>query len=84
VFRRLQDGELAGDTVAAEGEEVEGEPLLVPAMRGGEIVATETIEQLRERTDSSLRSLPRYLRPPEPDRAYPVEISAALRPSGER
>ncbi len=84
VFRRLQGGELAGDTVAAEGEEVDGEPLLVPAMRGGEIVAIETIEQIRERVDSSLRSLPRYLRPPEPDRAYPVEISAALRPSGER
>jgi nicotinate phosphoribosyltransferase len=84
VFRRLADGELAGDTVAGEDEALDGEPLLVPVMRGGKIVATETLEQMRERADSSLRSLPRYLRPPEPESAYPVEISAKLRASAGR
>jgi hypothetical protein len=53
-------------------------------MRKGEIAASEALEQIRERTDSSLRSLPRYLRPPEPERAYPVEISEALRASAGR
>ena len=79
VFRRFENGKLAGDVVAAEDEAVEGEPLLVPFMEGGEIVRAETMEQMRDRTDASLRSLPEHLRPPEPaDSAYPVEISARL------
>jgi hypothetical protein len=53
-------------------------------MREGEIIAPETLEQIRERADSSLRLLPRYLRPPEPEGAYPVEISGALRASAGR
>ena len=81
VFRRFENGKLAGDVVAAEDEAVEGEPLLVPFMEGGEIVRAETMEQMRDRTDASLRSLPEHLRPPEPaDSEYPVEISARLRP----
>ena len=80
VFRRFENGKLAGDVVAAEDEAVEGEPLLVPFMEGGEIVRAETMEQMRDRTDASLRSLPEHLRPPEPaDSEYPVEISARLR-----
>ncbi len=84
VLRRFEGGEMAGDVVAAEGERVEGEPLLIPVMKAGEIVASETIEQMRERADSSLRTLPAYLRPPEPGRAYPVELSAKLRASAGR
>jgi len=34
VFRRFEDGKLAGDVVVAEDETVEGEPLLVPFMEG--------------------------------------------------
>jgi nicotinate phosphoribosyltransferase len=82
VFRRLRDGELAGDVVAGEDETTDGEPLLVPFMEGGEIVRSESMEQMRKRADASLRSLPDHLRPPEPaDRAYPVEISERLRAS---
>jgi len=81
VFRRFENGKLAADVVAAEDEAVEGEPLLVPFMEGGEIVRTETMEKMRDRTDASLRSLPEHLRPPEPaDSEYAVEISARLRP----
>ncbi len=81
VFRRFENGKLAGDIVAAEDEAVEGEPLLVPFMEGGEIVRAETMEQMRGRTDASLRSLPEHLRPLEPaDSEYSVEISARLRP----
>ena len=80
VFRRFENGKLAGDVVAAEDEAVEGEPLLVSFMEGGEIVRAETMEQMRDRTDASLRSLPEHLRPPEPaDSEYSVEISARLR-----
>jgi nicotinate phosphoribosyltransferase len=82
VFRRTEEGEIAGDLVAASDEEVDGEPLLVPFMEGGEIVRAETIEQLRDRADASLRSLPERLRPPEPAAGgYPVEVSARLRAS---
>jgi nicotinate phosphoribosyltransferase len=80
VFRRLSGGELAGDVVAAEGERIDGEPLLVPAMRDGEIVLSETMAQMRERSDASLRSLPKRLRQPEPGAdEYPVEMSERLR-----
>ncbi len=80
VFRRFEDGALAGDVVAAEDEAVEGEPLLVPFMEGGDIVRAETMEQMRDRADASLRSLPEHLRPPEPAGSeYTVEVSARLR-----
>lgn len=82
VFRRISDGTLAGDTVGAEGERIEGEPLLIPLMEGGEILREETIEQMQRRCGVSLRSLPEQLRPPEPTgAAYSVEISERLRAS---
>jgi nicotinate phosphoribosyltransferase len=82
VFRRLRDGELAGDMIAAAGETVEGEGVLIPFMESGEIVRTETMEQMRARAEASLRSLPEHLRPPEPAGSeYPVEISERLRSS---
>jgi nicotinate phosphoribosyltransferase len=83
VFRRLRDGVVAGDVVAAEGEAIEGEPMLVPFMEGGEIIRSESMDQMRERTLASLGSLPDRLRPPEPSEGeYPVEISERLRSSG--
>jgi nicotinate phosphoribosyltransferase len=80
VFRRVRDGELAGDVVAAEDESIEGEPILVSFMESGEIVQVESMEQMRARTEASLRSLPVHLRSPEPaGDGYPVEISERLR-----
>jgi nicotinate phosphoribosyltransferase len=80
VYRRLRGGEIDGDVVARADEEVDGEPLLVPFMQEGEIVRSETLEQIRERADSSLRSLPQRLRPPEPAQdGYSVAISERLR-----
>jgi nicotinate phosphoribosyltransferase len=84
IFRRLEEGELAGDTVAAEGESIDGEPLLVPFMKGGEMVREESMDQMRARTEASLRSLPEDMRPPEPSGPdYPIEISERLRASAE-
>ena len=85
VFRRVQDGRLAGDTVALDGESAEGEPLLVPFMEAGEIVRSETMEQMQGRSEAGLRSLPEDLRSLGPDRGaeYPVEISARLRGPGD-
>ncbi|MGH2957943.1 MAG: nicotinate phosphoribosyltransferase [Solirubrobacterales bacterium] len=83
VLRRFRSGQMAGDMVSAADEDLEGEPLLVPAMRDGEIVLAEPMERMRERTDASLRALPEGLRrgggPP-----YPVTLSERLRATAER
>jgi nicotinate phosphoribosyltransferase len=82
VFRRYIDGEMAGDVIAATDEEVEGEALLWPAMRGGEPVHDESLEEIRERTAAQLAALSPELRrasgeaAPEP---YPVRYSERLR-----
>ncbi len=81
VWRRTEDGEMRGDLVAPEGEAAAGEPLLVPAMRGGEIVREESLEQMGERASAGLAALPARLRraqTPEATEPYPVEISPAL------
>jgi nicotinate phosphoribosyltransferase len=80
VFRAYEGGTMAADLIAAEDERPDGEPLLVEAMRGGEIVREDTLEEIRERTASQLAALPEALRPPEDDvDPYPVRYSERLR-----
>jgi nicotinate phosphoribosyltransferase len=78
VFRRIEGEAMVEDVVGAAKEELEGEPLLVPAMRGGEIVRAETLDQMRERTKRSLDSLPLALRSPGERPRYAVRQSEAL------
>jgi len=78
VFRHFSDGTMTGDVVATADEELDGEPLLVPAMRNGEIVMTETLDRMRERTTRSLASLPVELRSRGPKPRYPVRHSDKL------
>jgi nicotinate phosphoribosyltransferase len=78
VFRRIEGGAMVEDVVGAAEEELDGEPLLVPAMRRGEIVHAETLDQMRERTKRSLDSLPTALRSPGERPRYPVRHSEAL------
>jgi nicotinate phosphoribosyltransferase len=73
VFRRFREGAMYDDVVATADEELDGEPLLAPAMRGGAIVMAETLEEMRRRTAHSLRSLPAA-----ENRPYPVRHSEAL------
>src|SRR4051812_18101488 len=79
VFRRFEDGEMTEDVVGTAEEELDGERLLVPAMRGGEIVATETLGQMRARSQRSVASLPVALRSPGEKPAFPVRHSDTLR-----
>jgi nicotinate phosphoribosyltransferase len=79
VFRRFSDGTMVEDVVATAEEELEGEPLLVPAMREGEIVLAETLEEMRARTARSLAALPVELRSRGPKPRYPVRHSERLR-----
>jgi nicotinate phosphoribosyltransferase len=82
VWRTYEGGRMAGDVIAREGERHDGEPLLVPVMRGGEPVRSEPLDQLRQRARSQLAALPEPLRVLDPDapaEPYPVAYSAALR-----
>jgi len=79
VYRAYEDGIMARDLIAAEHEEAGGEPLLVEAMRGGEIVGEESLAEIRERSSSQLSALPEALRPPDDDaEPYPVTYSERL------
>jgi nicotinate phosphoribosyltransferase len=79
VFRSYPDGVMGGDVIAAADEEVEGEPLLRPAIRGGEIVASESLDEIREHSAAELAALPEALRRPEPAaEPYPVSYSERL------
>jgi nicotinate phosphoribosyltransferase len=78
VFRRIEGGAMVEDVVGAAEEELDGEPLLVPAMIRGEIVHAETLDQMRERTKRSVDSLPLALRSPGERPRYPVSHSEAL------
>jgi nicotinate phosphoribosyltransferase len=85
VFRRRSGGTMQGDVIGADDEALEGEPLLVPAMRGGEIVRADTLERIRERSAAALGALPARLRrpiadePADPADPYPVSYSTRLR-----
>jgi nicotinate phosphoribosyltransferase len=80
VYRSYEHGIMVGDGIAAEDEQPGGEPLLTEAMRGGEIVHEESLEEVRARTASQLAALPAELRPPEDAvDPYPVAYSKRLR-----
>jgi nicotinate phosphoribosyltransferase len=81
VFRTRAGRTITGDVIAAADEELEGEPLLRPAMRSGDVIAAESLAEIRERTASQLAALPAGLRRPgsEGVTAYPVRLSDRLR-----
>ena len=84
VFRRYEDGEMRGDVIASAAEEdVDGKPLLVPAMRAGRRVGGESLEAMRARALDELEALPAALRDLRgelrPADLYPVKLSEALK-----
>jgi nicotinate phosphoribosyltransferase len=83
VFRTYTDGTMSGDVIAAADEELDGEPLLEPAMRDGEIVRGEGLEEIRARSRAHLAALPDRLRRSGPGHApqpYPVDYAESLVP----
>ena len=81
VFRGYSDGTMSGDVIGGTDEDLDGEPLLTAAMRGGDVVLAESLEQIRERSGTQLAALPRRLRRPAPDDAgapYTVRYSERL------
>jgi nicotinate phosphoribosyltransferase len=80
VFRTYRNGEMAGDVIGAADEELDGEPLLVPAMRDGKLVIDESLTEMGQRAARQLAALPERLRRPG-DQAtppYPVGWSDRL------
>ncbi len=81
VFRRYDGDSMSSDVIAAIDENLEGEPLLVPAMREGEPVRHESLQQIRERSAAQLAALPEGLRRLGGSEAidpYPVSYSKRL------
>ena len=73
-------GRLCGDTLALATEEHAGEALLLPVMRNGRrLAAAEPLADIRARLRQELERLPQNLLRLEPQPAYPVAISPALR-----
>jgi nicotinate phosphoribosyltransferase len=82
VFRRYAEGVMSADIIASADEELEGEPLLVPAMRDGVVARRESLAEIRERSAAQLAALPERLRRPgggETVEPHPVSYSARLR-----
>ena len=83
VFRRYAEGIMSADIIAAADEELEGEALLVPAMRDGEVVRRESLEEIRERSAAQVAALPERLRAVpcagETVEPHPVSYSERLR-----
>ncbi|HSQ61696.1 MAG TPA: nicotinate phosphoribosyltransferase [Polyangiaceae bacterium] len=79
VFRSSARGTMAFDTLTLEGARAEGEPLLVPMMRGGKRVAPpEPLAASRARAAAQLARLPSHLRTLDAQPAYPVRVSPEL------
>jgi nicotinate phosphoribosyltransferase len=81
VFRRFEEGLMAADVIARPDERLEGEPLLVPVMRGGRRLeeSRESLETIRGRARNQLDSLPPPIRShSKAESPYSVEVSESL------
>jgi nicotinate phosphoribosyltransferase len=80
VWRRYgADGRMVGDTLALEGHDKPGQPLLQPVMQGGRrLRPTPPLDEIRQHVTRELQRLPEALRRLEPGTTYPVEVAAEL------
>jgi nicotinate phosphoribosyltransferase len=84
---RLRDasGRFAGDHVTRADETAEGEPLLVPVVRGGRLAGPlPSLEEIRARCGEQLAALPPRLRPLDARPDYPITYSDALEEEARR
>jgi nicotinate phosphoribosyltransferase len=80
VWRRYgDDGRMASDVVARDGDRHDGEPLIEPVMRGGRrIKPAPTLDDVRRRAKEQLDRIPEALRAVTPAAIYPVEVAGEL------
>ena len=79
VYRRHDDGAMAGDVLTLESDEASGELLMGPVMRRGERLASPPLEEVRRTAAAQLERLPAPLKRLAAEPAYPVEVSEPLR-----
>ena len=73
------DKRMRGDVLSLANDSLDGQPLIVPVMRGGKRIApAPTFAQIREHAARELATLPEPLRKLEGGVEYPVQISKAL------
>jgi nicotinate phosphoribosyltransferase len=86
VFRRRDaDGRFASDHVTRADESADGEPLLVPVLRGGRLVAPlPSLEEIRARSRDQLAALPPRLLPLDARPDYPITYSDLLEADARR
>jgi nicotinate phosphoribosyltransferase len=80
VYRRYDDdGNLANDTIARIDETMDGEALLQPILRSGELVTPlPSLNLAREHARAELDRLPEHLKKLASDPPYDVAVSDAL------
>ena len=80
VYRHIaRDGRFARDLLAPAGARRTGQPLLVPFLRGGELIEPRiSLEESREHARRQLAQLPDALRSLAPAPPYPVEVDPDL------
>ncbi len=80
VWRRYgADGGMAGDLVAREGDNHDGEPLIGLVMRDGRrIKPAPTLDDIRQRAKEQLERVPEGLRMVLPAEIYPVKVAGEL------
>jgi nicotinate phosphoribosyltransferase len=86
VYRQLDAaGCLRRDVLTLEGDAQDGEPLLVPVMRGGRRLGEPPpLSELRQRASRELARLPDALRSLDPTPDYEVQIAPALHQAAAR
>ncbi len=78
VFRIIENGKLKKDIIALRSEQLSGDPLLRPVMKGGKRIINDDLKDIRARFQEEFGNLAeRYRRLNAPD-TYPVEISSGL------
>ena len=81
VFRRYGEaGLMQSDILSLEGDQQEGEPLILPVMEGGRrLTPPEPLQRSRERALAELERLPEPLKSLEAAPIYPVTVAQALK-----
>jgi len=79
VYRRFDDGVMAGDILTLEDDPAQGRPLLRPVMQHGRRVGHQpTLAETRSLAAQELARLPAHLRGLDTTPPYPVTVSASL------
>jgi nicotinate phosphoribosyltransferase len=79
IYRQMKAGTMVGDLVVREGEEVAGQPLLVPVLSGGRLVKPlPTLDESRAYRAEQVQCLPKELLTLEQATPYPVHVSTNL------